>query len=211
MSKEVLGKIQKPSIEDYKKSGRRKLYLVPFFLPGADKELFRVYQNKLLKYWKQVESRINLLEEKLGKIKKVYHEMVDKDGEEGAKIIQQISEASWKIVKELLDKGAKLQGIEDPQLVQEHLDWVRCLSSNLQTNRVSAIISSFFSESLRKRDEYISKKIDQDLKKEEIAVLFIRENNFLNLPSDIEVFRIYPPALEELRSFLQKLQGTTPF
>lgn len=211
MGKKTLGKIEKPSVEQYRDSGKRKLYMIPLFLPGAAEDRLIEYQNKLRKYWKQVESRISRLEEKMGKIEKVYHEMVDKEKEEGEKIIQQMSGGSWRITKELLDKGAVLRPVEDSQLIQEHFDWVRCLSIGFKTERARAVISSMFSESLKRRDEYISKRLDKDLQRGEIAVLFIRQNNFLEFPSDMEVFRILPPALQELRSSLEKLQNSTPF
>lgn len=207
MSKKFLGKIEKPSVKEYKTSSKRKVYLIPLLLPGYEhKELLREYQNKLKKYWKQVESQLDDLQRKMGKIGKVYYEMVDRDGEEGAKIIQQMDEVSWKIVKELIEKGASLKGIEDFVLVQEHLDLVRCLSLNLKSPRVGALLSNFFSQNLKERDEYISKKIDEDLKQDEIAVLFIRENNFLKFPPDVEVFRIFPPALDELHHCLERMQ-----
>lgn len=209
MNRKVLGKIEKPSVEKYKASGKkRRVYMVPLLLPGGKEDLLREYQNKLKKYWKQVEVQLDELQQKIDKVKKIYYEMVDKDGEEGAKIIQQLDEISWKIVKELITRGASLKGIEDSTLLQEHLDWVRCLSLNLKTPRVRTLISSFFSQSLKQRDQYISKKIDEDLKQEETAVLFIRENNFLEFPSDVEVFRVFPPALDELHHCLEKIQST---
>jgi len=210
MSKEVLGKIEKPSFEEYKKYAReKKLYLVPLFVQGERQEVFQEYKNKLRKYWKQVEMHLTRLEEKIGKVKKIYCEMVDKAGEEGAKAIKEMDDILWHLVKSLLDKGAQIRCVEDPVLLQEYFDWIRCLSLRLSSAKVSSIIRSFFSQNLRARDRYISKAINDDLKSGEIGILFVREHHSLEFASDIDVFKIFPPALSEVRHYLEKMRTQT--
>ncbi|MCD6575192.1 hypothetical protein J7K97_05900 [Candidatus Aerophobetes bacterium] len=205
MSKETLGKIEKPSVEKYKKDNkRRRIYLVPLFVSGKGKEFPEDYKNKLKKYWKQVEARLSELEGKIGNVKKVYCEMVDRDGREGEKIIQEMDEMIWKMVKAFLNKGAILKGVEDSKLLQDHFDWLRCLSLELKSERVSSFIASFFVKNLRERDRHISSVINKDLDVGEAAVVFIRENNNLEFAQDIQVFRVFPPALNELRYYFQK-------
>jgi hypothetical protein len=60
-----LGKIEKPSVEEYRAA--RKLFFVPLlFTPKQlEGELFE----KVFKYWDQVESHLSNLELKLGMVK----------------------------------------------------------------------------------------------------------------------------------------------
>jgi len=104
MNRKVLGKIEKPSVEEYRRDDKkRRIYLVPLFVSPRE-SLRQDYQNKVKKYWKQVEARISDLEEKIGKVKKIYCEMVDKSGKEGEEIVKRMDEILWKVVKNFLDK-----------------------------------------------------------------------------------------------------------
>jgi hypothetical protein len=64
-------------------------------------------------------------------------------------------------------------------------------------------VSEFYIEASRKRYEHISKSIDETLKADEIAILFIREGHLVQLPQDVEVFSVTPPALDEIHRWLR--------
>ncbi|MBC7190528.1 hypothetical protein H5U35_10095, partial [Candidatus Aerophobetes bacterium] len=160
MKGKILGKIEKPTVESYKKEGKRKLFVVPLFVRSKGEENFSLeLVNKLRKYWKQVEARIEELESKLGKIEKIYCEMVDREGEEALKIIWQMDDDLGKMIRSFVDKGAKIAQIEDKNLLEEHFDLVRCLSAGLKTVKISGIIAQLFSENLKERIKFISNKI----------------------------------------------------
>ena len=105
---EELGKIEKPSVEEFKKG--RKLYFVPLIYRGQESS--DEYIEKLNRYWNQVEDKTSALELSLGKVSKIYHEMVPSGGEEGVKVVQQLNEKSYEIVSNRLDKGAQLEATE---------------------------------------------------------------------------------------------------
>jgi len=73
MAKE-LGKIEKPSAEDYTK--RWKLYFVPIIYSIKDSPT--EYQEKAKRYWQQVEYQLSELESKLGRANRIY-QMEKKD------------------------------------------------------------------------------------------------------------------------------------
>ena len=64
-------------------------------------------------------------------------------------------------------------------------------------------MSEFYIEASRKRYEHITKRIDETLKANEIAILFIREGHLVQFPEDVEVFSVSPPTLDEIRRWLR--------
>jgi len=194
-----LGKIEKPSVEEYRAA--RKLFFVPLlFTPKQlEGELFE----KVFKYWDQVESHLSNLELKLGIVKKVYHELVPVGGEEGSKIIEELNSTSYGIVKARLDKGADLEPLEDADLLTESMDWTKCLAAGLQNQKVFDKVYEAYLQSQKKRNEHIAKMIDNTLKEGEIGILLMREGHQVQFPADIEVFYISPPGLDEIKRWLR--------
>jgi hypothetical protein len=198
MSQE-LGKIEKPSVEEYRAA--RKLFFVPLlFTPKQlEGELFE----KVFKYWDQVEAQLTNLELKLGIVKKVYHELVPVGGEEGSKIIEELNSTSHGIVRARLDKGAQLEPLEDADLLTESMDWTKCLAIGLQNQKVFDKVYEAYLQSQKKRNEHIAKMIDETLKEGEIGILLMREGHQVQFPADIEVFYVSPPGLDEIKRWLR--------
>lgn len=198
MSQE-LGKIEKPSVEEYRAA--RKLFFVPLlFTPREIQgELFE----KVFRYWDQVEVQLTSLELKLGIAKKVYHELVPVGGEEGGKIIEELNSTSYGIIKARLDKGAELEALEDADLLTESMDWTRCLAVGLQNAKVFDKVYQSYIEAQKKRNEHIAKMIDDTLKESEVGILLMREGHQVQFPADIEVFYVSPPGLDEIKRWLR--------
>jgi len=198
MSQE-LGKIEKPSVEEYKAA--RKLFFVPLIFTPRDiqGELFE----KVFRYWDQVESQLTSLELKLGIAKKVYHELVPVGGEEGGKIIEELNSTSYGIIKARLDKGAELEPLEDADLLTESMDWTRCLAVGLQNQKVFDKVYESYIQAQKKRNEHIAKMIDDTLKESEVGILLMREGHQVQFPADIEVFYVSPPGLDEIKRWLR--------
>ncbi len=198
MSQE-LGKIEKPSVEEYRSA--RKLFFVPLIFTPRDiqGELFE----KVFRYWDQVESQLTNLELKLGIVKKVYHELVPVGGEEGGKIIEELNSTSYGIVKARLDKGAELEPLEDADLLTESMDWTKCLAVGLQNQKVFDKVYEFYTEANKKRNEHIAKMINDTLKEGECGIVLMREGHQVQFPADIEVFYVAPPGLDEIKRWLR--------
>ena len=143
---EELGKIEKPSVEGFKKG--RRLFFVPLIFGG--KESPAEYLEKLKKYWKQVEEQLDDLELKLGQASSIYHELVSSTGKEGVKAIKALNNNSFQIIESRLEKGAKLEAAEDNELLTEFMDWSRCLSIGLQNQKVLAKVYESYTEAGKK-------------------------------------------------------------
>ncbi|MDD5127259.1 MAG: hypothetical protein PHR43_04060 [Dehalococcoidales bacterium] len=199
---EELGKIEKPEVKDFQEG--RKLYFVPLVYCGKDSPI--EYVDKYYKYWEQVEKQISDLEAKLGKITHIYHELVPADGEEGIKIIKALNEQSSQVMQSRLDKGAKLEALEENEIITELMDWSRCLSIGLQNEKAANLIYELYLEVSKKRNEQILKRIKDTLPANEIGVLFMMEGHQITFPSDIQLFYVAPPALDEMKRWLRDQQ-----
>lgn len=198
MSQE-LGKIEKPQAEEFKKG--RKLYFVPLIY--CEKEPQAEYLEKFNKYWNQVENQVSSLELKLGKIDKIYHELISVGGEDGVKVIKDLNDRSYQIVENRVDKGTQLEATEEAELLTEFMDWSRCLVIGLQNQQVFTKVYEYYTEASKKRNEHIAKHIDETLKADEVGILFMREGHQIQFPSDIKVFYVTPPALDEIKRWLR--------
>lgn len=196
---EELGKIEKPAAEDYKKG--RKLYLVPLIFKGREPEA--EYLEKFERFWSQVEIQITDLEIKLGKINKVYHELISVGGENGVKIVKEFNEKSSQIVDKRVVLGAQFEAMEEQDILSEFMDWGRCLSMGLENQGVLIKVYDSYKEAAKKRNEYIAKRINETLKAEETGLLIIREGHQVQFPPDVQVIYVSPPALDEIERWLR--------
>lgn len=196
---EQLGKMEKPSVEEFKTG--RKLYFIPLVYSG--KEASDEYLGKYNRYWEQVDSHTEELELKLGKVNKIYHEFVSVGGEDGVKAIAELNEKSCEIIKKRLEKGAQLEAIEQMELLTEFMDWTRCLALGLQNQNVLVQIYEFYVQASKKRNEHITQQVDETLKANEVGMFLMREGHQVQFPPDIEVFYVAPPALDELRRWFR--------
>jgi len=196
---EQVGKIEKPFAGRFREA--KKLYLVPLvFLNEAAPE---EYKERCNRYWQQVVDQLSNLETKIGKVSHVYHESISLSGEEGLKFVEKLNPNSYQIAKSKCDNGAIFEAIEENDLLQEVMDWERCLLLGFVTEKVASKISEFYTEASRKRDEFMAKRLDETLQGNEAGLLFIREGYKLQFPGDIEVFSVFPPALDEIHRWLR--------
>ena len=200
---EELGKIEKPPAEKFKKG--RKLYFIPLIYHGEESS--EDYLEKFNRYWEQVAKQITELESKLGKVSRIYHELIPAGGQDGSQAIKELNEQSYNITRLCLEKGAQLEGVEEGDLLTEFMDWSRCLIMGLQNQKVFARVYEYYTEVGKKRNEYIAGKIDETLQADEIGSLLMRENHQIQFPSDIRVFYVAPPALDEIKRWFRERQA----
>ncbi len=201
-----LGKIEKPEAEKFQKG--RKLIFVPLvFAPYENEtELQKLHD----KYWQQVEEQIANLEGKLMDVTRIYHEFICTDGEEGVKEIERMNAGSYDVVKNMVKKGAKLMAAESVELLGEFMDWNKCLSAGISSQKVITKVYEFYNEALKSREEWIRKGIDLTLGEDEFGLLVMRENNKIQFPSNVEVFYVAPPSLDEIKRWVRDKKSSMP-
>ena len=203
---EELGKIEKPEAERFQ--GERKLYLVPLLF--AAKESPPEYVERFELYWQQVSEQIVSQETKIGRVKRVYHESIGLGGEEGLTLMEQLSPATHRIAAEKCQSDAVLEAVEQTELSDECLDWERCLMLGFISRGAAEKVSELYREAAQKRWEHISRRIDETLGDNEVAILFIRDGHSVQFPQDIEVFSVAPPALDAIHRWLRDRRSQPP-
>lgn len=198
---EELGKIDKPSADQYKEG--RKLFFVPLIFSPPEPE--GEFAERLTKYWAEAETHVSNLEAKLGSVQKVFHELVPAGGELGDTVIQELNSAGHGLVRSRLDRGAEIQPFEDADLLIEFMDWSKCLAVGLQNPRVITRVYDSYNDVRSRRNEGLAKALVDSLQANEIGMLLMREGHQVQFPSDIDVFYVSPPALDEIKRWIRAI------
>ena len=78
------------------------------------------------------------------------------------------------------------------------------LSIGLVSQSVITQATEGFQKTTKLRYESIANTIDKTLKENETGILFISEGHAIQFPSDIEVFYVTPPSVENVKNFIQE-------
>lgn len=194
-----LGRVDRPSADQYR--GKRKLLLVPLlYAPQTDDEEGSAI---VTRYWEQVMTQTRAMESSLGGLNRVYCESLIDGGDEGLKYLETADKHSHSLVRSKCEAGAALEPTEDVEALLEMIDLQRFMVLPMASRKVAGRVQDWFNESNRGRYEYIAQRIDGTLQADETGLLLISERHQVQFPSDIEVFYVSPPALDEYRRWLQ--------
>ena len=198
-----LGRVERPPADQF--LGKRRLLLVPLmFAPPADPEGEEsegqaIYQ----RYWDQVRTQVDALAAGLSGLHRIYHESLVEGGDEGLAYLQMADLHAHAMIQVRCQAGATLEATESIDLLLETMDLQRCLMIPLASETVATRLQEWLSDSTHNRYEHIAQQIDQTLQGDETGLLLINERHQVQFPTDIEVFYIAPPALDEYRRWVQ--------
>ena len=116
--------------------------------------------------------------------------------------MEQMNPFGFPLVRHSCQVGAQLEATEDRALVEESSDWQRCLYVGLVSQKASTTVLQAYMDTINKRYEYIASRISETLKEDESAILIIGDNHRVQFPGDIQVFYVSPPALNDLRRWM---------
>ena len=203
-----LGRVERPPADRFQ--GKRRLLLVPLMmapppdLVEKDSEPQAIYA----RYWGQVRTQVDALVSAMGGLHRIYHESMMEGGEAALAYLEVADPNAYALAHVRYQAGATLEATEDINLISESLDLQRCLMLPLTNEGVAARLQQWLAESTRGRYEYIAGRIDQTLQPDETGLLLIGERHQVQFPTDIEVFYVAPPALDEYRRWLQNWAAT---
>ncbi|MFC2009272.1 hypothetical protein ACFLUT_04375 [Chloroflexota bacterium] len=196
---ESLGRVEKPAAELFK--DRRKLLSV--FLLFEHESAPEEYKGKCSKYWQQVTEQLGHLEARLGLVRHVYHESIDESGDAGLATLATLYPSSHSVVQARCEAGAALEAFEDRELANELSDWERFLMLGFSSSKVASLARDMFATALQGRNKHAAGVIDSTLDQDGIGLLFVREGSGIQYPSDVEVFSVVPPALDEIHRWVR--------
>ena len=146
--------------------------------------------------WSQIEEQVMHLDLEWGRVR-LYQDGLPVCGKE-REIVHKLAQdgnVNYKIVWKLVQKGATLEGTEDPELLRQEYRYILKIAQaeNLdQRDRMVEAYNRVGSELLTKRDRFIAQRIDQTLEQGEIGVLFLGAMHRIEglAPKDIEIERL---------------------
>ena len=127
--------------------------------------------------------------------------------------LAQAGNENYEIILELIHRGAKLVGTEDPTLLLEEYHYIKNVTKINDLREKELAINKYekkASEILKRRDEYIANRIAQTLLEGEVGILFmgLRHQVDEKLPQDIEIsYLIYRLPFKENYNISRKLSG----
>lgn len=122
---------------------------------------------RALEFWNYVEDKLQAF---VGKIQKVYRDEICQGGEEALARLSSMHRENFMIVKKLVDNGAVFEATEDPTLVAESTSW----AETIKHNPLDPISLEMYQDTIRERDNYVSRRIDETLREEETGLLFLK-------------------------------------
>ncbi|MBI2872515.1 MAG: hypothetical protein HYY00_04905 [Chloroflexi bacterium] len=194
-----LGRLERPTAEQFQ--GSRKLLLVPLLLapPQPPEGLAPL----LLRYWEQVRQQVDNLTRRLGSPGHVYHEGLHQGGDPDLAVLEKFNPLVVPLVRAWCGAGARMEATDDWALTEEVMDWQRCLLIGLMSQKVTRLVQDNYEDASRRRYDHIARRIDETLKSQELGILLIGEDHRVQFPSDIQVFYVAPPALDEVHRWLR--------
>lgn len=150
---------------------------------------------RTLEFWSYVEEKLQGF---VGKIQRIYRDEVCQGGKEGVAYLSSVDRENSLIVKKLVEKGAVFEATEDAMLVAESKSWLEMV----RQNPLDPMPLELYEETVRERDDYVARKIDQTLRVEETGILFLKPGRKIDLNDSFKVIKVcrFDPA-DYLRSW----------
>ena len=167
-----------------------------------------LHQETACKFWRCI--RAYLLSHDLSQVK-VYQDGLAADGEIGWRIVPEATKRgseNYRIVLELLQRGAELRKTEDPiLLIHEHENITRALQQRPTDEGPPNAEEDCQQRErlLEDRDRFIAQTISETLREGEVGVLFMGANHSIasRLPADISVEAAKDPR--RVRVYIKEL------
>lgn len=203
-----LGKIEKPYASEFKE--KRKLYVVPVFPFEDVASQLRIETAKIERFWGEVREKIEHFISTYGNIDIIYVEGVE---EVSIEFFERYGKDSnhYKLIKSLLDRGAKIKGIDK----EEHLKRSKLLFEEYSRSflpEIKEMHEGFYGKDFEGWRKYLADRIQEinelmsktasniikDMPVHANAVLIITEGRDIEFPEGVDVFQIRPPAFDDL-------------
>ncbi|MFW6174695.1 MAG: hypothetical protein ACOC5K_02850 [Chloroflexota bacterium] len=174
----------------------RNIYIVPFITsqPEAPEE----FNTRLRAYWQAVDKQLSQVEARAGIVNRVFHEAVTVSGDMGMKVVGQINQPAFELIKSRVDAGASLEAFDSDELFSQVIDWSRCLQVGLTNRTVAGEIQERYQKAAAERYEQMGRALDSKLRSNENGLVILSSTQEVKMPEGAEQYHIVPPELDEL-------------
>ena len=169
-------------------------------IAGFGEEFWKRHRETISGFWDVISDYFDYIDmdTRNRKKMKIYQDGMIAEREVGQKIVEEgikSGSKNYELVLRLLKRGAILVKTEEFKMVKEELDRLLAITKSKSTSKkLIAFIKYRLIKNrlLKKRDEYISKRIDKTLKDDEIGILFLGayHNIKKRLPKDIQIIEL---------------------
>jgi len=159
------------------------------------------FRSRTMEFWDYVEEKLRAY---VGKIQRVYRDEISEGGEKALSRLSNIDHESFVLVKKLVENGSSFEATEDSTLVAESLSWLEVT----RHNPIDRISLEMYEETIRERDNLVSRRIDETLREGETALLFLKPGLTISLDESVKIFRVcrFDP-MDYLRSWQVQLES----
>lgn len=214
-----LGKIEKPEASNF--SAKRKLYVVPT-LPFEELSMQYDIGMKVERFWGEVKEKINYFSSTYGNINTLYIEGITEDQKAGQEYLEKLGKENnyYKLLKDLIDKGAVIRGIEKSGLM-EKLKLLFEEYSKSFLPEIKEFHMGYYGKDINFDGwrEYLVKNITEmqdemgksatrilgELPPDSSGILIITDGRPVEFPEGIDVFQIRPPAFDEIERNIRQM------
>ncbi|VVB88616.1 Uncharacterised protein [uncultured archaeon] len=216
-----LGKIEKPEASSFKAG--RKLYVVPT-LPFEEMALqFKLENAKIERFWGEVREKIEYFILTYGNIGPVYLEDIKETEKADTGFFEKYGKDSnhYKLIKSLIDSGAKLQGVDK----EEHIRRSKLLFEEYSKSflpEIKEIHQGYYGKDIDFDGwrDYLVKKIQEtqdemsrsvskligEMPDSSNGILIMTDGRPIEFPEGIDVFQIRPPVFDEIERTLRSFR-----
>ena len=214
-----LGKIEKPEASNF--SAKRKLYVVPT-LPFEELSMQYDIGIKVERFWGEVKEKINYFSSTYGNINTLYIEGLTEDQKAGQEYLEKLGKENnyYKLLKDLIDKGAVIRGIEKSGLM-EKLKLLFEEYSKSFLPEIKEFHRGYYGKDINFDGwrEYLVKNITEmqdemgksatrilgELPPDSSGILIITDGRPVEFPEEVDVFQIRPPAFDEIERNIRQM------
>jgi hypothetical protein len=159
------------------------------------------FGTRTLEFWSYVEEKLQAF---VGKVQRIYRDEVCQGREEGLAYLSSVDPENASIVRKLIDNGAVFEATEDAMLVAESKSWLEMSKQN----PLDTMPLELYRETVRERDDYVTRRIDQTLRVKETGILFLKPGRKIDLNEPFKIIKVcrFDPA-DYLRSWQVQLQA----
>ena len=194
----TLGNVGRASYAEF--AGKRKVLIVPYIVATRpDPELVAL----VAEYWADAFAQVRKLETGLGEVGHLFHEGSVAAGEDGLEVLERGNPVSFPHLKELLDRGARLEPTEDVEALKETLDLHRCIAVVEASASVMRRLLDWFDEIRQRRYAAIAYNVVRHTEENGVAILVISPDHEITFTNGAEVVYVAPPVLDRINAYLR--------